>query len=395
MIARRGILILSLLVRSALAEPGPSQEGDASQDASTRAKTLFDEGVEQGRLGHFDAALTAFEEAYRLAPHPIVLFNIGKAAEASGNHERAISAYEALLELDGDMLETNRRLEVSKSLQRLRKHNSASSHLPSILEQPQKSSVEVICPFPGFRILQGHSVIGKTPFSGVLELETKAPLSIERPGYLTNGFVIPTHGPGEPFRCEARLDPQTREPKGVLVLRTNATGVEVLVDGQQLEDRVSLPIGPHLIEVSTPGRGKSVRTISILPGKTLVLQAKVPPAKQSPTARRVWGFSLLGSGLAILGSGIAVLAVNEDRFRNWQAEAEVIRALPDNDATRAIQARTANALLSDIETVDVVAGVTLATAAVLVASGVTLLLIPDPGPRVSARAGDASLRVTF
>lgn len=103
----------------------------------------------------------------------------------------------------------------------------------------------------------------------------------------------------------------------------------------------------------------------------------------------------MGSGLAILGSGIAVLAVNEDRFRNWQAEAEVIRALPDNDATRAIQARTANALLSDIETVDVVAGVTLATAAVLVASGVTLLLIPDPGPRVSARAGGASLRVTF
>lgn len=396
MIARRGILILSLLVRSALAEPGPSQEGDARQNASTGAKTLFDEGVEQGRLGHFDAALTAFEEAYRLAPHPIVLFNIGKAAEASGNPERAISAYEALLELDGDTLEADRRSEVSQSLQRLRaKHNSASSHPASTLEQPQKSSVEVICPFPGFRILQGHSVIGKTPFSGVLELETKAPLSIERPGYLTNGFVIPTHGPGEPFRCEARLDPQTREPKGVLVLRTNATGVEVLVDGQQLEDRVSLPIGPHLIEVSTPGRGKSVRTISILPGKTLVLQAKVPPAKQSPTARRVWGFSLLGSGLAILGSGIAVLAVNEYRFRNWQAEAEVIRALPDNDATRAIQARAANALLSDIETVDVVAGVTLATAAVLVASGVTLLLIPDPGPRVSAQPGGASLRVTF
>lgn len=369
-----------------------------TQEASAQAKALFDEGVEQGRIGQFDAALTAFEEAYRLAPHPIVLFNIGRAAEASGSHERAISAYEALLELDGDTLEADRRSEVSENLQRLRGPSSTASIRPaSTLEQSQRSSVEVLCPFPGFTILQGPSVIGKTPFSGILELETKSPLSVERPGYLTHRYVVPAQQTGEPFRCEARLDPETREPKGVLLLRGKTAGVEVFVDGERLEDQVSLPSGPHLVEISAPNGRKIAKSIRIVPGKTLILQATPPPETPSrvPLARRVWGLSLLGSGLATLGSGITVLIFNEDRFRNWQAEAETIRALPDTDSTRASQARAANAVLADIETVDIIAGVTLATAAVLAVSGVTLLVIPGAASSLSAQAGGASLRVTF
>jgi len=49
-------------------------------------------------LGQFKEALGEFEQAYKLSPHPLLLFNIAQAERLAGERDRALATYTAYLQ---------------------------------------------------------------------------------------------------------------------------------------------------------------------------------------------------------------------------------------------------------------------------------------------------------
>ncbi len=81
----------------ARAQPAPAGQADAPQRDEAAARSAFELGRSAYDRGRFTEALAQFDRAYALSPHPKLLFNIARAAEADGQSARAIEAYRAYL----------------------------------------------------------------------------------------------------------------------------------------------------------------------------------------------------------------------------------------------------------------------------------------------------------
>jgi tetratricopeptide (TPR) repeat protein len=79
-----------------------AQGKDAARPAADRARArdLYRDGTERFRRGEVAPALEAFQEAYRLDPHPVLAYNIARAHETLGQVEEAIASFRLYLELD-------------------------------------------------------------------------------------------------------------------------------------------------------------------------------------------------------------------------------------------------------------------------------------------------------
>ncbi len=69
----------------------------AADKAVEIARSLYEDGLKQYNLGHFDVALQDFESAYQAKPDPAFLFNIGQCRRMLGQPQQAILAYRAYL----------------------------------------------------------------------------------------------------------------------------------------------------------------------------------------------------------------------------------------------------------------------------------------------------------
>lgn len=74
--------------------------GVSAQDESERARVLFEQSAAAYQDGRFEAAAGMLEEAYRLDPVPLLLYNLARARESNGEDERAAEAYGRYLELE-------------------------------------------------------------------------------------------------------------------------------------------------------------------------------------------------------------------------------------------------------------------------------------------------------
>lgn len=68
-------------------EPAPAVRTEADL---ARAKELFENGQILYDEGHYEDAIVAWEESYRLSGYPDLLFNISSAYEKVGNYKKAI-----------------------------------------------------------------------------------------------------------------------------------------------------------------------------------------------------------------------------------------------------------------------------------------------------------------
>jgi tetratricopeptide (TPR) repeat protein len=82
----RALALLLLLVGAA----------DA-QALRSLAREKFDEGRRQFAAADYPGALQLFKESYQLAPHPDLLFNIGRCQEQMGHYREALDAYQRYL----------------------------------------------------------------------------------------------------------------------------------------------------------------------------------------------------------------------------------------------------------------------------------------------------------
>jgi tetratricopeptide (TPR) repeat protein len=84
---------LSLVLALALA----STAGIAHADDKGKALALFEKSDKAYKAGKFEDAVKLLQDAYRLYPEPILLYNLGRAQEGLGDVEGAIASYERYL----------------------------------------------------------------------------------------------------------------------------------------------------------------------------------------------------------------------------------------------------------------------------------------------------------
>jgi tetratricopeptide (TPR) repeat protein len=83
----RALVVVMLL--SALAHAAPTSQ------ALKQAKAHFAQGKAAQDLGKYDEAIAEYEAAYKLAPLPKLLFNIGQCQRLKGDKPKALQAYES------------------------------------------------------------------------------------------------------------------------------------------------------------------------------------------------------------------------------------------------------------------------------------------------------------
>ncbi len=113
MIAR--LRLLSFVLITVIGATAAAQD-DAARE---RARSEFGRGVERYEAGDFSGALEAFQEAYRLAPHPSVRVNMANCYEELGRPLEAIFHFERFLQ-ESEGVSAAQRREIEGTLERLR-----------------------------------------------------------------------------------------------------------------------------------------------------------------------------------------------------------------------------------------------------------------------------------
>jgi tetratricopeptide (TPR) repeat protein len=84
---------LALITAACLAAAAPA----AAEQIPPKARKLADHGREMHKRGEYDRAITAFKEAYVIAPSPGLLFNLAQAYRLQGNCDDASLMYRRYL----------------------------------------------------------------------------------------------------------------------------------------------------------------------------------------------------------------------------------------------------------------------------------------------------------
>ena len=74
----------------------------ASSASAQAAKQHFMAGQSYYQQGRYEKAIEEFEEAYRLDPKPLLLYNIAQSHEKLGNLKEAVEYLEKFLKEDPD-----------------------------------------------------------------------------------------------------------------------------------------------------------------------------------------------------------------------------------------------------------------------------------------------------
>lgn len=100
---RSNLLVLGALVGFGLSPALAIAQNKPGPKAIKEADSRFKRGIKLASTGDYQLALAEFEEAYALAPHPLVLFNIAGAHRALKHYREALDGYSRFL-LEGDGL---------------------------------------------------------------------------------------------------------------------------------------------------------------------------------------------------------------------------------------------------------------------------------------------------
>lgn len=91
---------LAHVLTLALALSATAAHADSKKD---KALALFEKSDKAYKGGKFEEAVTLLEEAYRLYPEPLLLYNLGRAQEGLGDLPGAVASYERYLK-DGKQI---------------------------------------------------------------------------------------------------------------------------------------------------------------------------------------------------------------------------------------------------------------------------------------------------
>lgn len=364
---RRASLLFALLLSAA-----PARGQTETADATTRARSHFQQGLARARAGDVTAALVEFEAAYAAVPHFSVLYNIGQARATLGRYVEAAVAFERYLADGGDQIGAKRRSEVETLLESARSH---VGHLRVVVEEkagariwldgaelsserwdqpiplsdgdhsllyvtrtqlPEsrhvtivaKTVVEarlraapaeakppaklvVVCDVPDVRVEVVGFALVKTPVPAPLLVpEGPSLVKFSRPGYLpASRTVAGQSNELVEVACNQRqASPLPPSDSAQLVVTTKPADAVVSIDGRRFVG-AALPRGVHRLRVERDGFHTTERLISLEAGKVSGQEVVLIPTAAQRARDRAASSKRRVTGLALGGVGAAISLV--------------------------------------------------------------------------------------
>ena len=213
-------------------------------------------GVNHFQNGAFKAASEEFRKAYALKPSWKIYYNIGQSEAAAKRYGLALDAFESYLTQGGDDVLDERRDEVLKELDRLRKivgsleiivENGADIYIDGIKRGTTpllgKLSVSAAVPHTVYAIIDGRKtpvrkfkVRGKDTHQINLKEEEASPPQSDRDGTLSSREEIEPENNENPFSTAMIISGSTLIGMGVAALIGGAvTGVKT----RRLDDEIN------------------------------------------------------------------------------------------------------------------------------------------------------------
>lgn len=298
----RAITLASAL--AALVAAAPRARAADQTEAIEQAKTYFDAGAQAYGAGRFAAAVQAFEQAYKLAPRPAILFSMAQAERKAWYVDKhpedlkhAIEHYHAYL----DQVPTGgRRGDAADGLAELEpiaarmapQDGAAAPGAPAEV----KTRLMVTSSTPGAKAsLDGGPatdvplIDDVTPTKHHVHVWADGYFDEERDAIAARGSLV-------------ALDVPLREKPALLMVGLDA-GASIMVDGRPvattpLPRPIELPAGTHFVAVSRNGYQAFTREVTLTRGQQTTL-----PVKLESSGQRKAAWVVLGAGGAALVAG--------------------------------------------------------------------------------------------
>jgi hypothetical protein len=237
-------------------------------------------------------ALAAYTESYTLSPQPAVLYNMGRALEALDRLPEALEKLKAF--------------RAAATPELLARVPGLDARIVSL--EKRVSTLTIKTNVNGARVLVRDKVVGSTPFDAPLVLPAgKADIAIEAEGYFPYRKQVDLPGGGA-LALDADLS--SKATRGLLVVKTEVLGAEVLVDGKRIgvaPVEASVAPGTHTIAVRHRDHRDYDTSVVMKAGETRDVLAKLEP----PSIATRWYF-WTGIGAAVLaGAAVTVVVLSE------------------------------------------------------------------------------------
>ena len=286
----------------------------AQTDPKASADEHFKRGVEMFRDRRFGDAATEFEEAYRLSPAYVVLYNIGQVDAALGRSVEAVDAYEKYLKQGASQISPERTQEV----------------LVEIGKQRDRIGTVALRTRPeGAEIRMDGKWIGKTPLPQPVRATVgRHTFDAFLSGYAAQVYEVEVVGRAErPLDIAFTVDPALAE-KEAEAKAAEARAAEAKAQAAAATARAT-PAPPVVTVLEVPRADSSGRRAGS--GGT-----ETAGAHSSINWQRVIGYvvAIGGLGTATAGGIIAYQGANKshdasDRLQQAMNDAQYDAALPD------------------------------------------------------------------
>jgi PEGA domain len=335
------------------------------------ARRYFSEGNRAYQDGRYVDALASYREAYRLAPRPRVLYNLGRCEERLGNLESAYGHYERFLRegkpdpttraaVEATLDELRSRLEIAVAVRsvpagaqvfvdggaqpvartpaevklhlgphRLRvvKEGATAKEVsidvrpgataPVEVEFDAIASIDIATDPPDAEIRpeRGDSVASRGSYRAELP-PGRYSFTVRRAGY-EDAHVEIKAAAGETTRqlVTLRKSPEV----GLLSVRSNVFGAAVSVDGlprgltRATEEslRIELAAGRHQVVVEHTGNVSWTNMVDVVSGRETTVDVRLAAGRSRAARVGAWTLGGVGAGAIVAGSIFGVIAIGD------------------------------------------------------------------------------------
>jgi len=334
---------LALALGALGAGPALAQQGGEKLE---QAKALYNMGAQLYSAQKYVAAIQNFEEAYRLAPRPALLFSIAQAerryyfeSRQPDYLRRAVAHYKQYL---AQAEQGGRRAEAGQALAELELVASkiepvspaGATSVVSLAPAPPKPTLSVMATqVKGARIW----VDGKQADEGLFSDEVnpgKHSIKVSADGYYDEEREVTMQN------APLAFDISLRERPATLTFATLA-GAQISVDGRFVGVApLPLPIevspGVHVVSISRNGHEGFSSEVELERGESRAIQAK--PHR---TTQRAVSYGLLGvSGVSLVAGGVfSLLALRSQSDANAVLSARDTRSITQDELDKYNKAR--------------------------------------------------------
>lgn len=309
----------------------------AHGDAIGEAKALFNAGAQAYERTQYTAAIHAFEQAYKLAPRPGILFSTAQAYRRRYIVDRraedlstAIARYREYLDAvpqggrRGDVITALAELE--PLVARLTALDPGATAGPPPADLKPQTRLMISSPIEGAVVSLDGGPPAELPF--IEEVEPgKHRVKISAPGHFDDERQIAAAEGGV-----VGLDIPLRERPALLTVAVEESA-EVSIDGRlvgvaPLAQPIELSAGRHLVVLSRSGRRPFSRDVALSRAERRTLAVKL-----ETTDQRYAALALMGAGVAgaLAGGVIGALAIRQDGIAEdiYHGEIKKGNALPE------------------------------------------------------------------